>query len=154
MRESESLWAYPAILFLHTMGLAFLVGTSVAMSLRILASEPGAPLAPMEQFFPVMYFGFWVNALSGVALSIAHATLILTQPTFWIKMAFIAVAVVNIRLLKTQVFRDPASLDARPALMKGKVLAGTSLALWAGAITAGRLTAYLGSITAPIHGAN
>ena len=60
VRESESLWAYPTILFLHTVGMAFLVGMSVAVNLRILASDQDTPLAPMEKFFPVMYFGFLV----------------------------------------------------------------------------------------------
>lgn len=80
VRESRLL--YPTILALHSVGMAFLVGLSAAIDLRILGCAPRLPLAPMERFFPVMWLGFWV------------------------------------------------------------ILAGTSLACWALAIVAGRLTAY------------
>ena len=36
LRESPSLWGFPFILILHTVGLAFLVGSSVAVNLRVL----------------------------------------------------------------------------------------------------------------------
>jgi len=144
VRESTSLWAFPSILTLHTIGLGLLVGTSAVVDLRILGVAPLIPLAPMERLLPVMWFGFWMNALSGTALFIAGATRHASNPAFYIKMTCVAFGVVNIRLLRRQVFRDSASVEADPVPMKGKILAGTSLALWTGAITAGRLMAYLG----------
>ena len=67
IRESPSIWAYPTVLFLHTMGIGFLAGASAAIDLRILGFAPKIPLSSMEKFFPVMYFGFWINAISGLA---------------------------------------------------------------------------------------
>src|SRR5919204_1705110 len=90
VRESSSLWAYPAILFLHTVGLGFLVGTNVVIALRLLGCASRLPIAPMERFYRVMWLGFWINAASGVALLMADATTKLTNPVFYIKMAFIA----------------------------------------------------------------
>jgi hypothetical protein len=146
VRESNSLLAYPSFLTLHTLGLAFLVGINAAIDLRILGFAPRMPLAPMEKLFPVMVAGFWVNAVSGLVLTMADATTKLINPVFYIKMGFIALAVVNIQLLRVYVFRDP-SLDKHPVLMKGRILACTSLVFWTGAITAGRLTAYLGPVS-------
>ena len=74
VRESSSLWAYPTILILHTIGLAFLVGINAAIDLRIAGFGSGEPIAPMEKLFPVMWIGFWINAVSGLALTIADAT--------------------------------------------------------------------------------
>ena len=146
VRESSSLWAYPTILFAHTVGLGFLVGTNTAVDLRMLGFAERLPLAPMERFFSVMWLGFWVNALSGTLLLIADASTKLTNPVFYVKMAFVTLAVVNMVLIRRRVFRDPA-LDTAPLAGPAKVLAVTSLFFWMGAITAGRLMAYFGPVS-------
>ena len=142
VRESSSLWAYPTILFAHTVGLGFLVGMNTAVDLRMLGFARRIPLAPMERFFPVMWLGFWMNALSGTTLFIAGATRHAANPFFYIKMTCIALGLVNIQLLRRQVFRNPTRVETARVPMKDRILASTSLALWAGAITAGRLMAY------------
>jgi len=142
VRESPSLLAYTLFLSLHTIGLAFLVGFNAVIDLRILGVAPRLPLAPMAKFFPIMYLGFWVNALTGVVLLSTAPISFLTNPVFYIKLMAIALAVVTLRRLRSQVFGDLASLDTRPVPMNGKILAGTSLAFWPVAIIAGRLTAY------------
>jgi len=135
----ESLLLYPTILALHSVGMAFLVGLSAAIDLRILGCAPRLPLAPMERFFPLMWLGFWVNALTGLVLLAAAATKHLTDPVMYVKLLLVALAVVIIRVLQTRVFRGPTNPHVRPM---AKILAGTSLACWALAIVAGRLTAY------------
>jgi hypothetical protein len=142
VRESISLFAYPSILAVHAIGLAFLVGGSAALDLRLLGYAGDLPLAPMKKFFPVIYAGFWVNALSGGLLLIASATTMLTSVVFWIKLAFIALGVVTLLLIKTRVFGDKAILEAGAVPRIGKALAIASLTFWVGAIAAGRLTAY------------
>jgi hypothetical protein len=144
VRESPSIWSYPTIIFLHGVGMAFLVGMNTLIALRLLGFAPGLPVAPMGKFFPFMYLGFWINAGSGLLLFIADATTMAANPLFYLKMTLIALAVVNIQFLKKMVYADPL-VDKVPVPMTGKVLAGLSLFLWAGAITAGRLTAYLGN---------
>ncbi len=62
-RESESIWAYPTILFLHTLGLGVLVGFTTAIDFRILGFSSHLPLAPMGRFFRLVWIGFWINAL-------------------------------------------------------------------------------------------
>ncbi|PYR13972.1 MAG: hypothetical protein DMG00_05385 [Acidobacteria bacterium] len=134
VRESSSLWAYPTILFMHTVGLGFLVGLNAAIDLRILGFARRMPLAPMERFFGIMWAAFWVNAVSGTM--------------FYIKLGFIALGVVNMVLIRRRIFRDPAlDVDARPIGRFGRLLAATSLVFWGGAITAGRLMAYFGPVS-------
>ena len=143
VRESESLWAYPTILTVHTVGLSFLVGANAALDLRMLGFAPGVPIAPLGILFRVMWLGFALNAASGVALFMADATTKASQPVFFVKLALIALGLLNIRLLRRHLSRNAAQLGSGSVPIGGRVLAGTSLALWAGAITAGRLMAYL-----------
>jgi hypothetical protein len=141
VRESPSVWAYPTILFMHTVGLGFLVGTSMVLDLRVLGLSPNLPLQPMRRFVPVMWFGFVINAASGLVLAVIDATSMLVNPLFYIKMGFIVLAMLTGRLIAKQVFTDsPMDSPIRPG---AKALAYASLFLWIGAITAGRLTAYL-----------
>lgn len=142
VRETPSLFGYTLFLSLHTIGLAFLVGFNAAIALRMLGLAPGLPLGPMASFFPFMYVGFWVNALTGLVLLSTAPVSFLQNPVFYTKLAAIAVAIVCLRKIRTQVFGERPNLDTRSVPPNAKILAGTSLAFWAVAIIAGRLTAY------------
>ena len=63
--ESPSMFAFPGVLVFHAVGMAFLVGGNVALDLRMLGFAGRIPVSSMERFFPVMWFGFWVNLISG-----------------------------------------------------------------------------------------
>lgn len=145
VRESGSLWSYPTIIFLHSLGLSFVVGLNVAMDLRLLGVAPRLPLAPLEKLFPVMWTGFWINVASGVALTIADATTMLISPVFWVKMTCIILAVGNMVLIRRQLLAAAPAGPSAPRF-RAKLLAISSIVLWTGAITAGRLTAYLGPV--------
>jgi hypothetical protein len=142
--ESTSLFAFPGILALHAIGMGFAVGISVAIDLRILGVAGGVPLAAMRRFLPVLWGGFWVNAVSGFLLLVGYPTKALTNPVFYLKLALIAAAmIILIRLVRT--FDETAAMDgfANEALTRmRRRLAVISLLCWAGAITAGRLLAY------------
>jgi hypothetical protein len=147
VREAPTIWAYATILFLHTVGLGFVVGMNVAIDLRILGVARHMPLAPMRKLFPWMWAGFIVNALSGVALLIADATTKLANPVFGVKMAFITLGVVNMAWSKRRLFDHPEELERYPASAHATRVAIVSLILWIGATTAGRLMGYLGPVS-------
>jgi hypothetical protein len=146
VRESSSLLAYPTVIFLHTLGLGFLVGINAAVALRILGVAPQIPIAPLRKFIPIMWVGFAVNATSGTILLIQDATTKLANPVFYVKLVVIALAIVTVQVINRRVFRDPL-LDKRPMGANEKFLAVASIILWFGAITAGRLMAYLGPVS-------
>src|SRR6266508_1968859 len=122
---SSSVLAFPGVLLLHTIGMGLVVGINAGIDLRILGLAPALPLAPMEKFLPVLWAGFWVNAVTGVVLLSADATTKATNPDFYVKMAFIALAVINLQLLKSRVLRDPF-IDKKPLPANAKILAVTS----------------------------
>ena len=142
MFVKESGTAYTTALALHAIGLAFLVGISGATAMRILGAAPSMPLAPMEDFFPLMWTGFWINALTGVVLLSLYPTKYFADPTMYIKLAAVALAMLTLRVLRAHVFGDGADLDTAAGAAKAKRLAGGMLAVWLVAITAGRVTAY------------
>ena len=141
--ESPSLWAYAFVLTLHTIGMSLLVGANAVIDVRLLGLAPDLPLAPLKKLFPVMWIGFWINAASGIALFMAHASEKAAQPVFYIKLGCVAAGMSTIVLLRNRLFRAMDQLDEGPVPTSGRVLAGVSLVMWAGAITAGRLMAYL-----------
>lgn len=143
IRSSESIVGYTGILLLHTIGMGIVVGISACIDLRILGFAPALRLNGLARFFPTLWFGFWLNALSGLILLAIDLTKKLGNPDFYVKMVFIAVAVVTVRMLKTHAFGGTAVEDG-PASGKARVLAATSLICWLGAIVSGRLLAYLG----------
>jgi hypothetical protein len=150
VRESDSLFAYSGILLLHTIGMGVVVGINACVDLRILGFAPALRLAAMEKFSPALWFGFWVNAATGTILLAIHATSKLTNPDFYVKMLFIALALVNLQMIKVNVFQDPL-VDKAPLSGKAKLLAVTSLLFWLGAIVSGRLLAYVGGGTGALQ---
>ena len=113
VREGGTIWSYPFILFMHTLGLATLAGVNGGIDLRILGFAQQLPLAPLKRFFPLLWVAFAVTAASGTALLIADATTKLASPVFYVKMVFVALALANLQLLKTHVFGSP-EVDTRP----------------------------------------
>ena len=149
VRESGSLWSFPGILLAHTYGMGILVGIIIAIDLRILGFTPALPLAPMKKFLPIVWAAFWINALTGTILLVADATTKVANPDFGVKMGFIVLAVITQRKIQKHVFGDP-QIDKAPSSARAKMLAVSSLVCWLGAITAGRLLAYVG----PVSGLN
>ena len=141
LRESPSLWAFPFVLILHTVGMGFLAGTNVAMDLRVIGFAPQVPLSLFEKFFLVMKVSFVVNAVSGILLLIAYPTKALTNPLFYIKLLLIAVGLIQAAWMRAKVLRNPVTEAEGPAT-KAKVIAVASLATWTAAVAAGRFLAY------------
>jgi hypothetical protein len=99
----------------------------------------------MQKLLPIMWAAFWVNAATGTILLIADATTKLRNPDFFVKMGFILLAVITQRLIEKRVFRDP-HVDKAALTTNARLLAVASLVCWLGAITAGRLLAYVGPV--------
>jgi hypothetical protein len=133
IRESPSIWAYSTILTLHTLGLGIVVGASAVVDLRLLGFARRIPLPTLRPLFAVLWWGFALNAVTGVLLFMSDATHRSQQPVFYVKLGLVALALWIAHILKTIVSRDG----------EARLLAGVSLALWMAAIVAGRLMAYL-----------
>jgi hypothetical protein len=143
VRDAPTIWAFPTILFLHTFGMAIVAGGSAMLSLMVLGFWPAAPIRPFGRMFPWLWVAFGVNAITGTMMLVADATAKLTSLDFYVKMALVFAGLFFLIRMRRQIFENP-QID--PAALSGstRVLAWASLACWFGAITAGRLLAYVG----------
>ena len=143
VRDAPTIWAFPTVLVLHTIGMGIVAGGSAMISLMILGFWPAVPIKPFARMFPWMWIAFGVNAVTGTMMLVADATNKLTSLDFYIKMALVFAGMIVLIRMRRQIFEDP-QLDQVPFSGQAKVLAWASLACWFGAITAGRLLAYVG----------
>jgi hypothetical protein len=143
VRESTSMFAFPGILTLHTIGMAFLVGTTAAFSLRVIGFAPRVPVEAMLRFAPVVWFGLVVNTVSGIVLLMGYPAKALTNPVFYLKLGCIALALIVVRALGKRILNpEPRH---RIGWNRNGVLATATLGLWVVSVTAGRMLAYTAS---------
>ena len=138
---SASIWTYPTVLTLHTIGMAILVGASFVVNLRVLQVAGEIPLQRLAPVYRFIWAGFVINLFSGVVLFVTQAADRVQDPVFYVKLGSIALALWFGVLVKR------ASIDAADAPQvtppRSRRLAAAGLGLWTIAIVAGRLMAYL-----------
>lgn len=152
VRESPSILAFTSILALHAIGLAIIVGLNVVVALRLLGFVPEIPVAKLKQLYPWMYVGFTINALSGGSLMIANLRGELENWMFLTKLGFIALAMINMEIMRTRVFDDPVLVAGGALPRAARIFAINSLVLWSLAMIAGRLTSYPYLVEAYVSG--
>lgn len=138
---SDSIWTYPTVLTLHTVGMAMLVGASFVINLRILQVAGAIPLQRLQPLYRIVWIGFGINLLSGLVLFVTEAADRIVDPVFYVKMASIAVALWFGVIVKRCAIDRVEALAAAPA--QSRALGAASLVLWTVAIVSGRLMAYL-----------
>jgi uncharacterized protein DUF6644 len=141
VHESPSMWAQPTVLTLHTMGMAVLVGASWVLDLRLLGISRNIPLSAFRWVFRAVAVGLIVNVATGVLLFAQRATTLGPAIPFLIKMCLVIASVATLVPLRSHVFRSDS--DQREVSGSARLLAVASILAWTGAITAGRLLAYL-----------
>jgi hypothetical protein len=144
VRESPSLLAFPFILWLHTLGLVMLAGLNVGLDVWLLARRTVPPFA-LKTLYRIMWLGFGINALSGLALLAAYPAKALTNWVFFAKLAMVVLGLWVLQRIKREIAVANGSAG-RAVGPRTRQLAWSSLLLWAGTILAGRLLAYTHSI--------
>jgi hypothetical protein len=133
---------YVAILAFHTVGLAFLVGVSVIMALRILGITPGIPLKPLQGFFPLMWVGLSINLVTGSLMLTEYPSDYFVDPSFYIKLSAVAIAIVMLRKMQNLLYAEGVHPDTVAESREVQLKARIMLCAWVLAIWGGRVTAY------------
>jgi hypothetical protein len=141
LRESPSVWALATVLTLHTTGMAVLVGASWVLDLRLLGIGRSVPLSAFRWVFPVVAVGLIVNLTTGALLFMQNATNWGTSFPFLVKMLLVVASVATLVPLRSHVLDGGAG--PREAGGNARRLALASILAWTGAVTAGRLLAYV-----------
>jgi hypothetical protein len=152
LRESD--WGYPSMLCVHAIGMGMVVGISFMYSARILGYAKDFPLWAFDKLFGLAWFGFAINAVSGVLLFVGEPRRLAATPAFWIKMILIVFAGLSLWVLAKALdgvadhggdrLPDPDGALAGEGVVaaNAKIAAIFSVMFWLSAITAGRLIGY------------
>lgn len=135
---------YPAVLTIHSIGLALLVGLLVIIDLRVLGIGRELPIASLRGFMRVVWIGFVANLASGILLFCISPEKFFYSNVFRFKILFIVMGLVLGALLNSSLLRigDGYTASANPTARQ-RTLAFLSLACWVAAIFLGRWLAYV-----------
>ena len=140
INESESLWGYPLVLFLHSVGMALSAGLAMVIDLRLCGLGRPLPISSLRKLFPIFWGGFVVNAASGSLLFMAAAASTGYVPMYYAKLTMVLFGLLAMRPIRAFVDGDGADADIPTRV---KALAAASFLLWTGVIATGRLIAYV-----------
>jgi hypothetical protein len=141
LKESPSVWAFPTVLTLHTTGMGILVGASYVLDLRLLGIGRNVPLSGYRWVFPTLAVGLSVNIFTGILLFIKDPTHWGTAFPFFVKMALVIASAATVVPMRSLVLGTGGQTGEVSSNMR--LLAIASIVAWSGAITAGRLLAYV-----------
>lgn len=135
-----SRWTYAAINTGHVFAIALLVGGTVPLSLRLMGLWPSVQRADVVRILALTAgVGLALGVLTGSLLFATRATEYIANPAFQIKLGFIGVAVGSVFFANIRYGWD--LMDAPgPAVRRA---ATVSLICWIGALTCGRLIAFV-----------
>src|ERR1700691_3601831 len=113
VKNAPTIWAFPTILIVHTLGMSIVAGVSAIISLVVLGFWPAVPRKPFARAFPLLWFGFGINAVTGTMMLIADATTKLTMLDFYLKMGFVFAGLFVLIRMRRQIFENP-QVDRAP----------------------------------------
>jgi hypothetical protein len=139
----EGALPYPIIGGIHLLAIALFGGMVLATDLRLLgwAMRRRKVSDIVDQLRAWKWVGFVVVVSTGLLLAWAEPIKLYRSPSFWVKMALLAMVGVHALVFRAGVYGNTARLDVA-VTAEAKWAASLSLLLWAGLIVSGRLIAY------------
>lgn len=141
VRGSDCICAFPTIVTVHNICMAFLAGGNIAIDLRLLGVARSIPLKPLGRFVPLLWVAFATIAVTGTLLLIGYPTKALTNPLFYFKLVLIGLASWLVYRLSPHILRAP-DIDQEPIAPRTRIFAIASLIVWISLIAAGRFLGY------------
>ena len=136
-------WLWPLCETLHYLGLSMLLGTVGLFDLRVLGLARGIPLLAIHRLIPWGIGGYVVNILTGILFFVGHPDQYFYNDAFRFKVAFMALAGVNVVIFYTSAFRELQTLPAdADAPLRAKIITGVSLGSWVAVLICGRLLTF------------
>jgi Family of unknown function (DUF6644) len=127
----------------HVLGIALLVGSIVALDLRLLGFGRTLPLEAASRFLTRLTItGLLIAVPTGLMMFSADATALLSNIPFRTKAVLIALALANAIAWRSLWSERLSDWDVAPPRV-GRLQAAASILLWCAVVTAGRLIAYL-----------
>jgi hypothetical protein len=145
--KGDSLWGWPFVVTVHTLGTAVVIGLIFVITLRLLGLFETIPYTSLKRLFPVLWVAFVVEFATGFVLWATKPTRYAVDGAFLLKFLFVIVGIALTVYLYGTMKREAASWETAGAVSSNgvKFIAPTLLA-WCAVLVLARLTAMLGSI--------
>ena len=143
LRESD--YGYAVMLGSHVVGMCAFAGLIVMMDLRLVGlGWVRTPISQIQKrLFPWQMLGMVVSTITGGLLFYSQPMRYYGKVFFWTKAALMFLAGVNALAFHLTTYRSVAAWDSDAVPpFRTRLAGGFSLALWAGVVVFGRLTAY------------
>jgi hypothetical protein len=143
-----SMWVWPILEDLHFLGLILLLGSILALNLRILGFLKQLPVAPLQRFIPWGIGGFVLNIITGFLFFMGMPGFYIVNVVFQAKMLTIMIAGANLLFFYcTSAFRTLEVVGpGEDAPRFAKFIAVSAIVLWIAVIVLGRYIPY-GEVT-------
>ena len=140
---SETWWAWRMAESLHFIGLSLLIGTVGMFDLRLMGLVKRVPLTALHRLVPWGIFGYLINVATGILFFSGYPDQYMYNPSFHLKLLFMALAGINVLFFYVVVFGKVQALDLEDEPpWAAKIIGLVSLLLWIGVITGGRLITF------------
>jgi hypothetical protein len=138
-------WALTAVMVVHVFAVSMLIGTIAIVDLRLLGLWAGRrPFAELSRrVLPFTWVAFMIALIAGLTLFTTRATEYVVNAIFWIKMALIVLAGINMMIFEFITVRGVAhwNLSPRPPT-PARLAGGISILCWIAVIACGRLIGF------------
>jgi len=144
-----SKWVTAVLMDLHFVGLALLIAMVGMLDIRIMGFAKQIPIGPLHRFMPWAMAGLGINVLTGMMTYMGSPEYYNFDAAFWLKILMLMLLGINVAAFYlTGIFDSVESLGAGDdAPIAAKLVAASSLLLWAAVIIFGRyIQAYDGTI--------
>ena len=98
----EPFSAFYTLLGVHSIGMAVVVGVCWILSIRICGFQQFLSLRAANQLLRVGWWGFYLNFASGIILLSAQPRREFMTGLFWVKIAFIVMAVISMVIIQKE----------------------------------------------------
>ena len=137
-------WIVPTLQIIHILSVAVVFSSAVLVNLRIFGLfERDEPLREIaRRFLPPIWPVLVILLVTGSLQIIGEPRRVLLNPTFYLKMALLLVAILLTAGLQASLTAVPAWEKDRSWRIAGRALATVSILVWCGILFAGRWIAY------------
>jgi uncharacterized membrane protein len=138
-------WAFTTVEVVHVFAIAMVIGTIAIVDLRLLGlASTKRPVAELSRkVLPFTWAAFVIAVIAGSLLFISRATEYFVNAMFWIKMALIVVAGINMMIFEFITVRGVKEWNLSPTPpLAARLAGGISIVCWVLVLVFGRLIAF------------
>ncbi len=141
----DSMWLYPVVETVHIVGFIILVGAVIMFDLRVLGLSRRVPVRMLAaHLLPWGAAALILIVPAGLLMFSSDAGNLVGNRAFVLKLLLLMLAGTNAAAFHMGAFRSVAQWDLGvTAPVSARLHAGTSLLLWIGIVTCGRMIAYV-----------